>query len=141
MTKTKNISLSSSFSLTIVDHDRSDNNKNDKDNKEQQQQQQRYCCPICINDIKIGEQIVTCCYSTSELGNERNDDGNHQYRYNNNHHHYRHYFHLDCLVDWLCTGSTICPYCRRTILTRNMIQTEIAKRKNSREANINMNDK
>lgn len=56
------------------------------------------CCPICIQDIKVGDKV---CQS------KRNNC--------------RHLFHLDCILEWLGTGSTLCPYCRREIFTRAML--------------------
>jgi len=84
------------------------NNKNSDDDNDGEKLV-LLCCPICINDIKVGEQI---CHS----------------KHNNNidcrrHHH----FHLNCLLDWLSTGSTICPYCRSVIVTQNMLQQKITQ--------------
>jgi hypothetical protein len=53
-------------------------------------------CPICIHDICIGEIV---CYSGL----------------------CHHVFHRDCLSAWLSTHSRICPYCRREILTQEML--------------------
>jgi len=57
------------------------------------------CCPICIQDIKVGDRV---CHSKRK----------------NCHH----MFHLDCILEWLGTGSTLCPYCRRDIFTRAMLE-------------------
>ncbi|OEU10515.1 hypothetical protein FRACYDRAFT_247056 [Fragilariopsis cylindrus CCMP1102] len=84
-----------------------------------EQEQLNFCCPICINDVKVGEQIYICHnHTTSEKHN--NIDCRH-------HHH----FHLQCIVDWLSTGSTVCPYCRRVILTQDMVLEEISKQNNN----------
>jgi hypothetical protein len=53
-------------------------------------------CPICIHDISVGEIV---CYSGL----------------------CHHVFHRDCLSAWLSTHSRICPYCRREILTQEML--------------------
>lgn len=55
------------------------------------------CCPICIQDIKIGDRVFHCtnCHNI---------------------------FHADCMLGWLGTGSTLCPYCRREIYTRSMLE-------------------
>ena len=59
------------------------------------------CCPICIQDIQVGDDV---CYS----------------KYCE-----QHLFHLDCIVNWLSTGSTLCPCCRRVILTRTMLEESL----------------
>eukprot|EP00980_Cylindrotheca_fusiformis_P008850 scaffold1888_cov120-Cylindrotheca_fusiformis.AAC.20 len=53
-------------------------------------------CPICINGIIIGQQMtMTSC---------------------------GHAFHFDCLCQWLGTGTTDCPYCRREIVTPALLE-------------------
>jgi len=55
------------------------------------------CCPICIQDIKLGDRVCQCK-------------------------HCHHVFHADCIVGWLGTGSTLCPYCRCELYTRSMLE-------------------
>ena len=55
------------------------------------------CCPICIQDIKVNDDIYHC-------------------------NHCQHLFHFDCMLGWVGTGSTCCPYCRREIVTRKMLK-------------------
>jgi len=55
------------------------------------------CCPICIQDIKVGNNVFHC-------------------------NHCHHLFHFDCMLEWVGTGSTLCPYCRREIFTRKMLE-------------------
>jgi hypothetical protein len=57
------------------------------------------CCPICIQDIQVGERV---CHSKRK--------------------NCKHDFHLDCMLEWLGTGSTVCPYCRREIFTKAMLE-------------------
>jgi hypothetical protein len=120
-------SSSSSLQQTIASEDQEqeqgnscdndDNNNNDQEQEQEQEQEQlNGCCPICINDIKVEEQIYIChSHTTSKKHN--NIDCHH------------HHFHLHCLVDWLSTGSTVCPYCRRVILTQDMVLEEMAATK------------
>eukprot|EP00536_Pseudo-nitzschia_multiseries_P008060 jgi/Psemu1/19476/gm1.19476_g len=55
------------------------------------------CCPICIQDVRVGDGV---CHSRS----------------------CSHLFHPGCIVDWLSTGSNLCPYCRRVILTTAVLE-------------------
>ena len=55
------------------------------------------CCPICIQDIKVNDEVYHC-----------NDC--------------QHLFHFDCMLGWVGTGSTLCPYCRREIVSRTMLK-------------------
>eukprot|EP00532_Pseudo-nitzschia_australis_P016740 CAMPEP_0168257434 /NCGR_PEP_ID=MMETSP0141_2-20121125/6506_1 /TAXON_ID=44445 /ORGANISM="Pseudo-nitzschia australis, Strain 10249 10 AB" /LENGTH=292 /DNA_ID=CAMNT_0008194441 /DNA_START=55 /DNA_END=933 /DNA_ORIENTATION=- len=64
------------------------------------------CCPICIQDINVGDEV-----GHSELC--------------------RHLFHLDCIVDWLSTGSTLCPCCRRVILTKVELEERLQRQRQS----------
>lgn len=57
------------------------------------------CCPICIQDIEVGDRI---CHSKRKTC--------------------RHLFHLDCMLEWVGTGSTLCPVCRREIFTKAMLE-------------------
>jgi hypothetical protein len=66
------------------------------------------CCPICIQDIEVGDTI---CHSKRKTC--------------------RHLFHLDCMLEWVGTGSTLCPVCRREIFTKFML--EIAYRDQQRQ--------
>ena len=59
-------------------------------------------CPICITDIRVGERIYHCKTCN-------------------------HLFKLDCILEWLVTGSTLCPYCRREIFTRKMLEEAFRK--------------
>lgn len=113
-------SSSSSLQQTMALEEQEQGNSCDDNNDDDQEQEQlNFCCPICINDIKVGEQIYICHnHTTSEKHN--NIDCRH-------HHH----FHLHCIVDWLSTGSTVCPYCRRVILTQDMVLEEISKQNNN----------
>jgi len=60
------------------------------------------CCPICIQDIKAGDQVYHC-------------------------NHCHHLFHFDCMLGWVGTGSTLCPYCRREIVSRKMLEQAYRK--------------
>lgn len=53
-------------------------------------------CPICIHSINKGDTVSTTGFC-------------------------HHVFHHDCLSAWLSTHSRICPYCRREILTQEML--------------------
>jgi len=70
------------------------------------------CCPICIQDIKVGDPI---CHSKRD----------------NCHH----LFHHECLLGWLGTGSTLCPYCRREIFTKSMLEDAYRKQERQRRRN------
>jgi Ring finger domain len=54
-------------------------------------------CPICINDIEVGNHVVTLT-------------------------HCDHKFHKDCLSQWLSTHSRDCPYCRTEIISQEMLE-------------------
>lgn len=54
-------------------------------------------CPICIHEIEPGDRIVDLENTCS------------------------HRFHSQCLFQWLSTQTRDCPYCRRTILTQEMM--------------------
>lgn len=60
------------------------------------------CCPICIQDIKVGDKVYHC-------------------------NHCHHLFHFDCILEWVGTGSTLCPYCRREIFTRRTLEQAYQK--------------
>jgi len=60
------------------------------------------CCPICIQDIEVGDQVYHC-------------------------NHCQHLFHFDCMLGWVGTGSTLCPYCRREIVSRKMLEQAYRK--------------
>lgn len=55
------------------------------------------CCPICIQNIKVGDKVYCC-------------------------NHCHHLFHFDCILEWVETGSTLCPYCRNELFTRSMLE-------------------
>ena len=60
------------------------------------------CCPICIQNINVGDSIYQCkkCHKV---------------------------FKWDCILEWVETGSTLCPYCRREIYTRAMLEEAYLK--------------
>jgi len=68
------------------------------------------CCPICIHDIRVGDRV---CHSKRK----------------NCHH----LFHFDCILEWLGTGSTLCPYCRREIFTRRMLEEAYQKQQQQKQ--------
>jgi len=108
------LTSSKAIATTTTTTNARSNNKNSDDDNDGEKLV-LLCCPICINDIKVGEQI---CHS----------------KHNNNidcrrHHH----FHLNCLLDWLSTGSTICPYCRSVIVTQNILQQKITQQQQQKE--------
>jgi len=62
-------------------------------------------CPICITDFEEGDEVVhlTTC---------------------------EHKFHVHCLSQWLSRNKKDCPYCRKEILTKEMIEEAHVLRKN-----------
>ena len=62
-------------------------------------------CPICIADFEEGDEVVhlTTC---------------------------EHKFHVHCLSQWLSTNKKDCPYCRKEILTKEIIEEAHVLRKN-----------
>jgi len=60
------------------------------------------CCPICITEIGVGDRIYHC-----ETCNSM--------------------FLFDCILEWLDTGSTLCPYCRGEMFTRAMLEEAYRK--------------
>ena len=67
------------------------------------------CCPICIQDIKVGDKVYHC-------------------------NHCHHLFHFDCILEWVGTGSTLCPYCRREIFTRRMLEQAYQKHQSKKQS-------
>lgn len=69
------------------------------------------CCPICIQEIKVGDQVHHCK-------------------------HCHHLFHLECTLEWLATGSTLCPYCRREIFTRSRLEEAYRKQQGTKHPGV-----
>mmetsp|Transcript_3066 Transcript_3066/g.6931 ORF Transcript_3066/g.6931 Transcript_3066/m.6931 type:complete len:364 (-) Transcript_3066:3992-5083(-) len=70
--------------------------KHQHQQQQDQHQQQGLICPICIHEIQDGDKV---CYSEF----------------------CHHVFHQDCLSAWFSTYSRICPYCRRELITQQML--------------------
>ena len=73
-----------------------ENSKQCKHRQQDQHQHQGLICPICIHEIQDGDKV---CYSEF----------------------CHHVFHQDCLSAWFSTYSRICPYCRRELITQQML--------------------
>lgn len=60
-------------------------------------------CPICIHEIEPSQNVISL------------PSCNHR-------------FHSRCLVQWLCTHTRDCPYCRTEIITQEMLERAYRQR-------------
>lgn len=79
---------------------------------QQQQQQQPPSCDICLCEYQTGEVLAWCGAWNAGVAAGTQNRQSPSKRGGG----CPHYFHRDCIVDWLRTGRTTCPSCRQEFL-------------------------